>query len=51
MVVIGIVILEVLFATVQTMGQKQYLCDKYFKKDAFDYIIIDEFHHAAAGNY
>ncbi|MBU3101937.1 MULTISPECIES: DEAD/DEAH box helicase family protein [Clostridium] len=42
---------EVLFATVQTLGQKQYLCDKYFKKDAFDYIIIDEFHHAAAGNY
>ncbi|MBX4264464.1 DEAD/DEAH box helicase family protein [Clostridium estertheticum] len=42
---------EVLFATVQTLGQKQYLCDKYFKRDAFDYIIIDEFHHAAAGNY
>ncbi|APC39963.1 DEAD/DEAH box helicase family protein [Clostridium estertheticum] len=42
---------EVLFATVQTLGQKQYLCDEYFKKDAFDYIIIDEFHHAAAGNY
>ncbi|APC39953.1 DEAD/DEAH box helicase family protein [Clostridium estertheticum] len=28
---------EILFATVQTLGQKQYLCDKYFKKDAFDY--------------
>ncbi|MBU3156920.1 DEAD/DEAH box helicase family protein [Clostridium estertheticum] len=42
---------EVLFATVQTLGQKQYLCDEYFKRDAFDYIIIDEFHHAAAGNY
>ncbi|MGH4050187.1 MAG: DEAD/DEAH box helicase family protein [Clostridium sp.] len=42
---------DVLFATVQTIGQKQYLCDEYFKKDEFDYIIIDEFHHAAAGNY
>ena len=42
---------EVVFATVQTIGQKQYLCEKYFEKDEFDYIIIDEFHHAAAGNY
>jgi superfamily II DNA or RNA helicase/HKD family nuclease len=42
---------DVVFATVQTLGQKQYLCDEYFKKDEFDYIIIDEFHHAAAGNY
>ena len=33
------------------MGQKQYLQDEYFKKDEFDYIIIDEFHHAVAGNY
>ncbi|MBZ9607271.1 DEAD/DEAH box helicase family protein [Clostridium estertheticum] len=42
---------DVLFSTVQTLGQNQYLCDEYFKKDEFDYIIIDEFHHAAAGNY
>ncbi|MCB2300280.1 DEAD/DEAH box helicase family protein [Clostridium tagluense] len=42
---------DVVFATVQTLGQKQYLCSEYFKKDEFDYIIIDEFHHAAAGNY
>ncbi|MBW9158733.1 DEAD/DEAH box helicase family protein [Clostridium tagluense] len=42
---------DVVFATVQTLGQKQYLCEEYFKKDEFDYIIIDEFHHAAAGNY
>ncbi|NSJ90812.1 DEAD/DEAH box helicase family protein [Coprococcus sp. MSK.21.13] len=42
---------DVLFATVQTLGQKQYLCDDYFKKDEFDYIIIDEFHHAVADNY
>ncbi|BDR63532.1 DEAD/DEAH box helicase family protein [Clostridium tetani] len=42
---------DVLFATVQTLGQKQYLCDDYFKEDEFDYIIIDEFHHAVADNY
>ena len=42
---------DVVFATVQTIGQQQYLCNDYFKKDEFDYIIIDEFHHAAAGNY
>jgi len=42
---------DIVFATVQTMGQNKYLCEKYFKRDEFDYIIIDEFHHAAAGNY
>lgn len=42
---------EVLFATVQTLGQEQYLNEKYFDRDYFDYIIIDEFHHAVAGNY
>ncbi|MEA4826892.1 MAG: DEAD/DEAH box helicase family protein [Clostridium sp.] len=42
---------DILFATVQTLGKKEYLCEEYFKRDYFDYIIIDEFHHAAAGNY
>lgn len=42
---------DILFATVQTLGQTQYLCEDYFKRDYFDYIVIDEFHHAAAGNY
>ncbi len=42
---------ELVFALVQTLGKKEYLCEEYFAKDAFDYIIIDEFHHAAAGNY
>lgn len=42
---------DILFATVQTLGKKEYLCEEFFKKDYFDYIIIDEFHHAAAGNY
>ncbi|KOA18070.1 UvrABC system protein B [Clostridium homopropionicum DSM 5847] len=42
---------DVLFSTVQTLGKKEYLSKDNFKKDYFDYIIIDEFHHAAAGNY
>lgn len=42
---------EILFATVQTLGKKEYLTEEYFSRDCFDYIIIDEFHHAAAGNY
>ena len=42
---------DVVFALVQTLGKKEYLSDKYFKKDDFDYIIIDEFHHATASNY
>ncbi|MBC2579162.1 DEAD/DEAH box helicase family protein [Clostridium sp. DJ247] len=42
---------DFIFATVQTLGKLEYLNDKYFKRDAFDYIVIDEFHHAAAGNY
>ena len=42
---------DVVFAQFKPLGQKQYLSEEYFKKDEFDYIIIDEFHHAAAGNY
>ncbi len=42
---------EIVFALVQTIGKKEYLSEDFFAKDAFDYIIIDEFHHAVAGNY
>ena len=42
---------EILFATVQTLGRKEYLNSEYFESDEFDYIVIDEFHHAVAGNY
>ena len=42
---------DIVFATVQTIGKAQYLNEGYFRRDAFDYIVIDEFHHAAAGNY
>lgn len=42
---------DIIFATVQTLGKEAYLNDKYFEKDYFDYIVIDEFHHAAADSY
>lgn len=42
---------DVVFATVQTLGQAKNLNNETFPRDYFDYIVIDEFHHAAAGNY
>lgn len=39
------------FALVQTLGKKEYLNEEYFPKDYFDYIVIDEFHHAVSSNY
>ncbi len=42
---------EVIFASVQTLGKENYLNESYFKPNAFDYIIIDEFHHVAANTY
>jgi superfamily II DNA or RNA helicase/HKD family nuclease len=42
---------DILFATVQTLGRKEYLSAEYFARDAFDYIVIDEFHHAVAESY
>jgi superfamily II DNA or RNA helicase/diadenosine tetraphosphate (Ap4A) HIT family hydrolase/HKD family nuclease len=40
---------DVLFASVQTLGRRHHLLD--FAPDAFDYVIVDEFHHAAAATY
>ena len=40
---------EVLFASIQTLGRKRHLGN--FEPDAFDYIVVDEFHHAAAKTY
>ena len=42
---------DITFALIETLGKKDYLNENYFKKDHFDYIIIDEFHHAAANSY
>lgn len=42
---------DLVFALVQTLGKDKYLNNEFFPKDYFDYIVVDEFHHAAAGNY
>ncbi len=40
---------DMLFASIQTLGRTNHL--NKFAKDHFDYIIVDEFHHAAARTY
>lgn len=42
---------NVICALVETLGNKKYLSPNYFFQDNFDYIIIDEFHHAVSDNY
>ncbi|MCT7655191.1 DEAD/DEAH box helicase family protein [Oceanimonas sp. NS1] len=38
-----------LFASVQTLGRDAHL--RQFDREHFDYIIVDEFHHATASSY
>jgi superfamily II DNA or RNA helicase/HKD family nuclease/protein-L-isoaspartate O-methyltransferase/SOS-response transcriptional repressor LexA len=40
---------DILCASVQTLGKENHL--SRFKPDHFDYIVVDEFHHAAAPTY
>ncbi|ABP65679.1 type III restriction enzyme, res subunit [Caldicellulosiruptor saccharolyticus DSM 8903] len=42
---------DIIFASVQTLGKEEYLNPTYFSSDYFEYIIIDEFHHAVAKSY
>ncbi len=42
---------SVIFASVATLGRPEYLNDKYFTPDYFDYLVIDEFHHAVNDQY
>lgn len=42
---------SVIFASVATLGRQEYLTAKYFAPDYFDYIVIDEFHHAVNEQY
>ena len=37
---------SVIFASVATLGKEKYLQDAYFSRYYFDYLVIDEFHHA-----
>lgn len=42
---------SVIFASVATLGRSEYLNNKYFASDYFNYIVIDEFHHAVNDQY
>lgn len=42
---------SVIFASVATLGRPEYLSDEYFTPDYFDYLVIDEFHHAVNDQY
>ena len=41
----------VIFASVATLGSNQYLNEDYFPSDYFQYIVVDEFHHAVTDQY
>ncbi len=41
----------VIFASAATLGRAEYLQESYFAQDYFDYIVIDEFHHAVNDCY
>ncbi|MBC3802963.1 NgoFVII family restriction endonuclease [Acetobacterium fimetarium] len=42
---------DIIFASVQTLGNPACLNADFFAPDTFDYIIIDEFHHAVSDYY
>lgn len=40
---------EIIFASIQTLGRAEHL--RRFSPHDFDYIVVDEFHHASAASY
>ena len=40
---------EVVFASIQTLSRREHL--ERFSPGTFDYVVVDEFHHAAASSY
>ena len=40
---------DMLFASIQTLGRTRHL--QTFGRDHFDYVVVDEFHHASARTY
>ncbi|RUO20887.1 DEAD/DEAH box helicase [Aliidiomarina iranensis] len=40
---------DFLFASIQSIGRLEHL--KNFKREHFDYVVVDEFHHATARSY
>ena len=42
---------SVIFASVANLGRSEYLNERYFSRDYFDYIVVDEFHHSVNNQY
>lgn len=42
---------SVIFASVETLGREKYLNENFYSPDYFDYLVIDEFHHAVNDRY
>lgn len=42
---------SVIFASVATLGRSEYLTKDFFAPDYFNYLVIDEFHHAVNEQY
>ena len=42
---------SIIFASVATLGRSEYLTEEFFAPDYFDYLVIDEFHHAVNEQY
>ena len=42
---------QLIFASVATLGKEKYLSEEYFPRDYFDYMVVDEFHHAVNKQY
>lgn len=42
---------SVIFASVATLGRDEYLTEEFFAPDYFDYLVVDEFHHAVNDQY
>ena len=40
-----------IFASVATLGNSNYLNEQYFPADLFQYVVVDEFHHAVTDQY
>ncbi len=42
---------QVIFASVDTLGNDRYLTPEYFNPDRFKYLVIDEIHHGVTNRY
>lgn len=48
---LGSILNPITYRKICTLGKNEYLTEEYFASDYFDYIMIDEFHHAVTNQY